>query len=84
MIWKFPSRFPPVYMEEVNPETMREVEQDQLKSTYQSDYTGIPQGKSSEKKITKFVLLAFKLVSVNSLSWWGGGCSGILVTGRKV
>lgn len=36
-------------MEEVNPETMREVEQDQLKSTYQSDYTGIPQGKSSEK-----------------------------------
>jgi len=44
MIWKFPSRFPPVHMEELNPETMQELEQDQLKSTYQSDYTAIPQG----------------------------------------
>lgn len=49
MIWKFPSRFPPVHMEELNPETMQELEQDQLKSTYQSDYTAIPQGKASEK-----------------------------------
>ncbi|XP_020629597.1 uncharacterized protein LOC110066695 isoform X2 [Orbicella faveolata] len=44
MIWKFPSRLPPVHMEEINPETMQELEQGQLKSTYQSDYTGIPQG----------------------------------------
>ena len=57
MIWKFPSRLPPVHMEEINPETMRELEQGQSKSTYQSDYTGIPQGKSSKKSI---VLLTFK------------------------
>lgn len=43
-------------MEEINPETMQELEQGQLKSTYQSDYTGIPQGKSS-KKINIIVLL---------------------------
>lgn len=49
MIWKFPRRFPPVLMEEVNPETMQELQHDQLKSTYQSDYTAIPQGKASEK-----------------------------------
>ena len=35
-------------MEELNPETMQELEQDQLKSTYQSDYTAIPQGNASE------------------------------------
>ena len=51
MILKFPSRLPPVHMEEINPETMRELEQGQSKSTYQSDYTGIPQGKSSKKSI---------------------------------
>ena len=49
MIWKFPSRLPPVYMEEIHPETMQEVAQDQIKSTYQSDYTGIPQGKCVKK-----------------------------------
>ena len=58
MIWKFSSRLPPVHMEEINPETMQELEQGQLKSTYQSDYTGIPQGTSSKKK--SIVLLTFK------------------------
>ncbi|XP_078371538.1 uncharacterized protein LOC144655195 isoform X2 [Oculina patagonica] len=44
MIWKFPSRLPSVDLEEINPETWQEVAQDQIKSTYQSDFTGIPQG----------------------------------------
>ena len=46
MVWKFPSRFPPVLAEDINPEAMQEVSKDELKSTYQSDYTGIPQGKA--------------------------------------
>ena len=45
MIWKFPSRFPPLLDEEISPEAMQEVSKEQIKSTYQSDYTGIPQGK---------------------------------------
>lgn len=44
MVWKFPSRFPPVLNEEINPEAMSEVSKEQIKSTYQADYTGIPQG----------------------------------------
>lgn len=42
--WKFASRFPSVLCEEIDPEAMNEVCKDELKSTYQSDYTGIPQG----------------------------------------
>ena len=45
MIWKFPSRFPPLLDEQISPEAMNEVNKEQIKSTYQSDYTGIPQGK---------------------------------------
>jgi len=44
MIWKFSSRFPPLLDEEISPEMMSEVSKEQIKSTYQSDYTGIPQG----------------------------------------
>jgi len=43
MNWKFPSRLPPVDSFE-STEAMEQVAQDHLKSTYQSDYTGIPQG----------------------------------------
>ena len=44
MIWKFPSRLPLVFTNEKSPEAMSEVFKDQIKSTYQFDYTGIPQG----------------------------------------
>ena len=43
MNWKFPSRLPPLDSFEM-PEAMEQVAHDQLESTYQSDYTGIPQG----------------------------------------
>ncbi|KAK2563279.1 hypothetical protein P5673_013641 [Acropora cervicornis] len=42
--WKFPSRLPPVLSEEINPDAWNEVLKEQVKSTYQYDYTGIPQG----------------------------------------
>ena len=44
MIWKFPSRLPSMQPSEINSKDMEEVNKDQLKSTYQSDFTGIPQG----------------------------------------
>lgn len=62
MIWKFPSRFPPVYMEGINPETMQEVAEDQIKSTYQSDYTGIPQGILNEKIELLTFTLGIKII----------------------
>lgn len=34
------------HLEAINPEAIREVSKEQIKSTYQSDYTGIPQGKA--------------------------------------
>lgn len=46
MKWKFSSRFPSVPAEDIDPEVMNEVCKDELKSTYHSDYTGIPQGKA--------------------------------------
>lgn len=45
MIWKFSCRFPSLLDEEISPKAMNEVSKEQIKSTYQSDYTGIPQGK---------------------------------------
>lgn len=47
MNWKFPSRLPPVLSEEINPDAWNEVLKEQVKSTYQYDYTGIPQGRKS-------------------------------------
>ncbi|XP_067040942.1 uncharacterized protein [Acropora muricata] len=44
MNWKFPSRLPPVLSEEINPDAWNEVSKEQVKSTYQYDYTGTPQG----------------------------------------
>ncbi len=75
MIWKFPSRLPSVDLEEINPETWQEVAQDQIKSTYQSDFTGIPQGKAIEKKIDKhcIVLLTFKVAGFNIQFYLPGG-----------
>ncbi|KAK3701732.1 hypothetical protein QZH41_018895 [Actinostola sp. cb2023] len=45
MIWKFPGRnLPALDPAEYSTENMEEITYDQLKSTYQNDYTGIPQG----------------------------------------
>ena len=48
MVWRLPSRFPPIMEElraataELKPEEL--IAQRQLKSTYQDDYTGMQQG----------------------------------------
>lgn len=50
MIWKFPSRLPPLQPAEISNKDLEEVCQDQLRSTYQSDFTGIPQGKGTNHR----------------------------------
>jgi len=58
MNWKFPSRLPPVLSEEINPDAWNEVLKEQVKSTYQYDYTGIPQGRKSYS----VVIIDYKMI----------------------
>jgi hypothetical protein len=47
LIWKFPNNLLSLEPSEYTNENMEEVCYDQLKTTYQNDYTGIPQGQAT-------------------------------------
>jgi hypothetical protein len=58
MVWRFPKHLPKdqqVYPGEITDQMMEEILRDKCKSTYQSDFVGVPQGYQMQSAFEKYV-----------------------------
>ena len=74
MVWRFPKHVPKdqqLYPGEITDQMMEEILRDKCKSTYQSDYLGVPQGTYRNKSVTFWsICLPFILFVKGSGHYW--------------